>query len=241
MSYFFKHILPWQVIITVIYIFYMFINNDWYKTTMVAIPAVFLIFKIYYDKSKYVFVFVRKIFAWAKNPGVHWSCSYLYYLEKNINFNDISRKYVDELRNSGYHIKNINNSECRLSFTIDDSDINIYYESESMIKIEFGSNISYRESIEIFENQFYTYKRPLENLTANTNEKIYTINLKFKKYNPFYSLYIKNYADIKVNIFVLRYNINNLDIEISDKEMVIRSDDEKSIQKALKNYLIVSE
>ena len=242
MSYFFKHILPWQVIITIIYLIYMFVYNDWYKFLMGAIPAVFLILKIYYDKSKYVFTYFRKKHAWLKNPGVHWFCSYVYKLDNDISFRDLSKKYIEELRKENYDIKDIYNTDYKLLFSINNRNLSIYYDDrEQEIKIEYGSNVSYKESINLFEDDFLFYKRIFENLTANTNEYFYTVNLRFTKYNPFYSLYIKNYADIKIENFKLKYSVDKLKIEISDKVMFIHSDDEKSIIKALKNYLIVSE
>ena len=246
MSYFFKHILPWQVMITIIYLIYMFVYmfvyKDWYKFLISVIPAVFLIFKIYYDKSKYVFTYFRKKYAWFKNPGVHWFCSYVYKLDNDISFLDLSKKYIEELRKESYDIKDIYNADYKLLFSIDNRRLSIYYDdAEQEIKIEYGSNVSYKESIKLFEDDFLLYKRIFENLTANTNEYSYTINLKFTEYNPFYSLYIKNYADIKVENFNLNYSVDKLRIEISDKVMFIHSDDEKSIIKAMKNYLIVSE
>lgn len=242
MSYFFKHILPWEVILAIIYLVYMIINNDWYNFLKGAIPAVFLIFKIYYDKSKYVFTYVRKIHAWFKNPGVHWCCSYTYKIDNNISFRDLSKKYIEKLRKESCDIKDIYNTNYSLSFSINNRNLLICYDdTEQEIKIEYGSNVSYKESIKLFEDDFLIYKRIFENLTANTNEYCYTINLRFTEFNPFYSLYIKNYADIKVEKFNLNYTVDELRIEISDKVMVIHSSDEKSIIKALKNYLIVSE
>lgn len=242
MSYFFKHILPWQVILTGIYLIYMFNSNDWYKFLMAAIPAVFLILKIYYENSKYVFTYFRKINAWVKNPGVHWCCNYVYKVDNNISFRDLSRKYIEELRKRNYDIKDVYNTDYKLLFSIDNRRLSIYYNNnDDEVIIEYGSNISYRESVNLFKDDFLVYKRILENLTANTNEFFYTLSLRFTEYNPFYSLYIKNYADIKVENFNLKYKVEKLRIEISDKVMLIHSDDEKSIIKALENYLIISE
>ena len=97
MSYFFKHILPWQVVPTISYLIYLILYTDLYKFVMGAIPAIFLISKIYYDKSKYVFTYFRKIHAWLKNPGVHWLCSYVYKLDNDISFHDLSKSYVKEI------------------------------------------------------------------------------------------------------------------------------------------------
>lgn len=242
MSYFFKHILPWQVIPTIPYLIYLIFYTDLYKFLMGGIPAIFLISKIYYDKSKYIFTYFRKKHAWLKNPGVHWLCSYVYKLDNDISFRDLSKKYIEELRKRNYDIKDISNADYKLLFSIDNRRLSIYYDdAEQEIKIEYGSNVSYRESIKLFEDDFLLYKRIFENLTANTNEDFYTINLRFTEYNPFYSLYIKNYADIKVENFNLNYSVDKLRIEISDKVMFIHSSDENSIIKALKNYLIVSE
>lgn len=242
MSYFFKHILPWQVVLTVIYLIYMFMNNNIYQFLLAAIPAIFLIFKIYYDKSKYMFILCRKIYAWWKNPGMHWSCSYVYILDDQIDFRKISKKYIDKLRAEMYDVKEIEDYADKLSFLINDSRLNIYYEIGAQeIKVEYSSNISYKESIKVFKDDFLIYKQILENLTANTNENLYSLKLKFNKYNPFYSLYIKNYADIEINQFHLNYATKNLTIEISEKVMVIHSHNEKSITEALENYLIVSE
>ena len=242
MSNFFKHIIPWQVILAITYLIYIFFNNNWYNFLLGAIPAIFLIFKIYYDKSKYVFIYFRKIHAWLKNPGVHWCCSYSYKLDNNISFRNLSKKYIEELRKESYDIKDIYNTDFSLSFSINNRNLSICYDDNELeIKIEYGSNVSYRESIKLFEDDFLIYKRIFENLTANTNEYFYTIKLSFTEFNPFYSLYIKNYADIKVEKFNLNYIVDELRIEISDKVMVIHSSYEKSIIKALKNYLIVSE
>ena len=236
-----KHIFPWQAVITFIYIIYLVCNfQDFYKFLLSIIPAVFLIFKIYYDKSKYIFTFWRKFITKIKNPEVFWKGSCRYNITNEITFSELSKKFVDKLREKNHTVANLNpDISNKLTLSIDNYFIKVIYdENYSEIYIEITSNISYNSSIKIFNDYFLEFKTILSDLTTNEND-IYNITLQFKKYNPFYSLYVKNYADMEISSFNLNYNVDDLNISVSDKIMNISSANRKSIEKASKNYLLL--
>lgn len=182
------------------------------------------------------------------NPTVNWSLEYEYDVE-NVSRNFFS-EIQDELINNFKGTKTLSINDRIMQIEIDDFLKVDFFVTENQtilkgkykntITIKTNATVSYRYSINNIFEKYELVLGVLNNMKDRSQNSVYSLKIKFDKYNPFIAVIpklinINNQLNYKMN-----YQINETDFSVSNNTIEIISHSLKEIEKYSKKYIAIS-
>lgn len=208
-----------------------------------------------YNNWDDAFILINKLFAWFKGDTVSWKGSFKFFTNTEFEFRDLVKEFTNDLKNylTGAKITNLDIHESNATFRLEylgyERNIDLFLDKRidySQLRLKYSSTTSYKDSkkehvnflnlIEIFSKKFVFYPNPN---TKRTNP-LYSVEIIFSKFNPFYRLTIKHLGTPENISFALKFKENGADVHIYNKKLEIHTEEKDTMAKILNDYVALS-
>ncbi|CZR03702.1 hypothetical protein [Trichococcus collinsii] len=208
-----------------------------------------------YNNWDVAFILWHKILAWFQGETVSWTGSCKFLTNTDFDFRVMVKEFTSDLKNSfkGSKITKLVIHENNASFGFDylgyERNIDLFLDIRTdykQLRLKYSSTSSYNDSkkehvnflsfIEIFSKKFVFYPNPN---TKRTNP-LYSVEIIFSKFNPFYRLTIKHLGKPESIKFELKFQEEDAQIHIYNKKLEIHTEGKDTLAKILKDYIALS-
>ncbi len=231
---------------------------EWVNKTVTVLTTISAYSMWLLNHSNTVYILWNKFKLKMQGDTVNWTSTNKFNIEKSCNFKELVQKYVANYNNkkNGTRMKlSPSNSEHNLHVEIFDSKNNrdlkfilVNGADYNQVKILYTSSMAYKDSINEF-SVFLNFISEFQKIADYSADKdvflsseLYSVTLKFIKFNPFYHFSIRKLDEENINDFNLNFedSYTNSSIKIKPRTLTITSKNKEDIEKSLDKYVILS-
>lgn len=226
-----------------------------YFETFTALLSLFSGYVLYiYNNSNNVFFGVNKFLVHFSRQTVRWEISYRVIGISTTDIRSVELELLDTLKKKGRVINDSRREESRvIKFEnshgiLGEFDLrwNETIEENYSLSIIFKSQTSHKDVRKQWEFYRIVTDETLKVISEESNNKkksyeeksYYTISLRMDK-NPFYLLTIKTYDKPQNIKFNLKFNVNGVKFESTNKKIVITTEDKDKVDTVLRDYVLL--
>lgn len=231
-------------------------------------PVIYTLFSYLYNNSKRIFLFLRKIYAHAKNDTVIFKDEYKACYATDFNLQNISNRLIKESeKNKNFYLEHIEQIAETIEIKINIEHIPIFIslskyldDSSPQLFLSFDTSVSYNDSntvtdifirvVEIISNltpELYDFKK---NENIDFKGTALSSRIEMKNYCPLYKYIVNDMSlnkndivfdrklDIKTLIMENDKSDTKLDIDFETNSLTVTTVDDKKALKKIINNFI---